>query len=221
MHRFPIKSRICAPKQVRTGVRVNMKKKGLGECMMDMKWDAVKNAVRERLLSSEWRDLEQIVKVGVAADIWRTWYIDLSDTLQDAIIPVTYPLLQALGVSLHDLEAAAKNYNEGYTLQSMGEILGFGRTTDIPMCVISNRDCRYGAAGVLNSKVQQQLGEIFPAGTYILPSSIHEVIAVPSENADPKDLACIVRDINRSQVPENERLSDHVFQLKDGQLCAA
>ena len=56
-------------------------------------WNDVKGRIHERLLSSEWHadQLCQLIKVNAAADIWRTWYVDLSDLLgSHSIVAVTY-----------------------------------------------------------------------------------------------------------------------------------
>ena len=46
---------------------------------------------------------------------------------------------------------------------------------------------------------------------YILPSSIHEVIAVPSSLGDPEELASMVQEVNMSVVDVSERLSNQVY----------
>ena len=46
---------------------------------------------------------------------------------------------------------------------------------------------------------------------YILPSSIHEVIAVSAETGRPEELAQMVSETNRHEVMPGERLSDRVY----------
>lgn len=70
--------------------------------------------------------------------------------------------------------------------------------------------------GILE-KVGQKLGENY----YILPSSIHEVIVVPESKSPVKqDLEEMVREINETQVEEEEVLSDRVyyFSRKENRL---
>ena len=63
--------------------------------------------------------------------------------------------------------------------------------------------------GILE-KVGQKLGENY----YMLPSSIHEVIVVPESNSPVKqDLEEMVREINETQVEEEEVLSDRVYNF--------
>ena len=46
---------------------------------------------------------------------------------------------------------------------------------------------------------------------FMLPSSIHEVIAVPAGDKDYRDLESMVKQINMMQVAKEEQLSDHVY----------
>ena len=58
---------------------------------------------------------------------------------------------------------------------------------------------------------------------YIIPSSIHETIAVRATGADPEALAEMVKEVNDSQVAKEERLSYHVYHFdgKSGVLSIA
>ena len=47
---------------------------------------------------------------------------------------------------------------------------------------------------------------------YILPSSIHEAIFIPaSENVDAEELKTMVREVNETQVPKEDFLSNEVY----------
>jgi len=82
--------------------------------------------------------------------------------------------------------------------------------TSCPMWVITNAHKTFGAATICYpdalDNIENKLGEF-----YILPSSVHECIAVPAEGADVEMLKAMVYDINRSQVSEDEWLSNHVY----------
>lgn len=83
--------------------------------------------------------------------------------------------------------------------------------TPYPMYVISNREHYYGAAEMLFSENLDKVSEIFHDDLYILPSSINEVIAVPSKDCNAEELADIVAGINMNQVALEERLSNQVY----------
>ena len=58
---------------------------------------------------------------------------------------------------------------------------------------------------------------------YILPSSIHEVLAVEADGLNPEELKAMVKMINDTEVPEDEVLSETVYRYRRGthQLEAA
>ena len=47
---------------------------------------------------------------------------------------------------------------------------------------------------------------------YVLPSSIHEVIAVPTEGYEPWSLTKMVGEINDKEVAEEEVLGDSIYR---------
>ena len=55
--------------------------------------------------------------------------------------------------------------------------------------------------------VANRVGE----NVYVLPSSIHEFLAVPESVCDPADLSEMVCSINRDTVNQEDRLSNQVF----------
>ncbi|MCI9356577.1 MAG: hypothetical protein HFH59_03345 [Lachnospiraceae bacterium] len=47
---------------------------------------------------------------------------------------------------------------------------------------------------------------------YIIPSSIHELLLYPDfGDVSPEELSGYVKEVNRSQVPPHDRLSDHIY----------
>ena len=56
-----------------------------------------------------------------------------------------------------------------------------------------------------------ELAEKFGSDLYILPSSVHEVIAVSADMGSPDDLAEMVYEINMEQVDIDDRLSNQVY----------
>lgn len=85
------------------------------------------------------------------------------------------------------------------------------RMADQAMWVISNTACINGAANMLYENVLHELAEKLGSNLYILPSSVHEVIAVPTELGDPGELAELVNQANMQCVSPTERLSNHVY----------
>lgn len=80
------------------------------------------------------------------------------------------------------------------------------------MYVLSNRIRSYGAAAILYHGRLEAIGMYLKSNYYILPSSIHEVIVIPEkETFRIQSLSAMVQEINRTQVQEEEVLSDHAY----------
>ena len=188
-----------------------------------MNWTTAKHLIHERLISSEQsQKYSLLVKVRVTADVYRTWYLEQPGHL----VAVTYPMLQQWTVqddiSIPDLEAAAAQNDGGnYIVRKMSDILGFADNSTNQMYVISKKDGMFGAVAMLDKAVQAQLQQIFAGNYFVLPSSVHEMLCISADTADLDDLAFMVRSINRDQVAEEDRLSNHVFTIDRGSLVVA
>jgi len=190
-------------------------------------FDDIRHLVRARLLSSEFHDLEKIVKEHIAADVWKTYYLALPAPDGCAPWDITYSLLEQWPyVTIDDLSAASSENEAGtQTMMKMSEVLQVCLVTpprdDSPaMYVVTTKGKYCGATAMLDKTIQQKLGEVFPDGCFILPSSIHECLAVSSD-MDVHALAHMVHEINRAEVAEIDRLSDHVFSLREGVISVA
>ena len=83
---------------------------------------------------------------------------------------------------------------------------------DKMMYVISNEQKVNGAASIIYSDALEKLSEKLGTDLYILPSSIHETIAISANFGTPEELAQMVREVNATQVSQEEQLSDHVYK---------
>lgn len=94
-----------------------------------------------------------------------------------------------------------------------------------PMYVMSNRNRWYGAAAMANRKAMRKAAEMFGKDFMILPSSVHELILVPSsgEDFEANRLACMVQDVNKTVLAEDEFLSRHVYRydFRTGNISVA
>jgi hypothetical protein len=79
------------------------------------------------------------------------------------------------------------------------------------MWVITNAQGINGACSMLYEDKLHALAQQLEDDLYILPSSIHEVIAVPTSLGEPNELAQMVTEINMDQVAIEERLSNQVY----------
>lgn len=85
-------------------------------------------------------------------------------------------------------------------------------TEQVPMYVLSNPKNYFGAAVLYYPGMLKQLGETLQSNLIILPSSIHEIIAIPADGREnPEEMNEMIRDINMHQVAAEEVLSDHMY----------
>ncbi len=82
---------------------------------------------------------------------------------------------------------------------------------DRMMYVISNDRGINGAISMLYEDKLHSLAMELENDLYILPSSVHEVIAVSVDMGEPYELAQMVLEINMAQVALEERLSNQVY----------
>lgn len=95
--------------------------------------------------------------------------------------------------------------------EEMLEALFEDRPADEQMFVISNESKVNGAASIFYEDVLTDLAAKMGTDLYVLPSSIHECIAVSCKLNTPDALAEMVSEINEGQVAKEEQLSDHVY----------
>ncbi|GFI45938.1 hypothetical protein IMSAGC019_01251 [Lachnospiraceae bacterium] len=86
-------------------------------------------------------------------------------------------------------------------------------TEDVfPMYVASNYDRLNGASVFLYPNLLRDFAECIGSDFYILPSSVHELIFLPdTDGMDVGYMKMMVRQINGSEVAEDEVLSDNVY----------
>ena len=104
---------------------------------------------------------------------------------------------------------------EMFEAQGMPEELSnmmMGQIPDeLPMWVITNNVGNNGAVSMLYENELHELAENMESDLYILPSSVHEVIAVSTNMGNPEELAQMVAEINMQEVSLSERLSNQVY----------
>jgi hypothetical protein len=80
------------------------------------------------------------------------------------------------------------------------------------MYVLTNKKGINGASCLLYPNILSDLADKLNSDLYILPSSIHEIILVEKDNSFQKeDLIRMVEDINLTQVPIEDVLSNNVY----------
>ena len=155
---------------------------------------------------------------------------------------VSNSLLKMYGVSADELhEAAFETMKESEPVDIVGmtrKIMGLAsmmgmdemeleeivsRLEDEQMILISNTSNICGASQILYKENLQKIADIFKEDFYILPSSIHECLAVRTSDSDIEMLKAMVTEVNSTQVLPEEVLSDNVYfySTETGELAIA
>lgn len=158
------------------------------------------------------------------------WVIKVEDTgIQSAVIHD--PLAERLGFNEEQMfKLAAENTRRLFppTVKSMNDVIRdifmkdgmppeiadmmLGEmSADQSMWVITNDRCINGAISMLYEDKLYTLAKDLDTDLYIMPSSIHEVIAVSASMGDPNELAQMVAEVNMDHVSLDERLSNQVY----------
>lgn len=134
------------------------------------------------------------------------WKQDKKDVLRAAlrntfqkdniVIPITDLLSSAFGKEIHIEEGSEKD-----------------------MIVLTSRNLEYGAAMLLNTPELKKLADRFNSDLYLLPSSVHEILAVRTDqNRDISLLMDMVQDANQTVVRDEDYLSDCIYYF-DRKKC--
>ena len=141
-------------------------------------------------------------------------------------IVADWQLLHRFSVSAEELDGVAeRNTKEkGFCVQPMAEVLdeaaGIERQeknnhNPWMLWVLSRNDKLYGASVLLYDSYFESLAQELDSDLYILPSSIHEVIALPviqESEGSVERLRQMVREINVLEVPKEEVLGENIYR---------
>lgn len=100
----------------------------------------------------------------------------------------------------------ARGYTEDYA-----EFFVEQHSTKEKMWVISNETKINGAGSMLYDDVLQTVAKELNSNLYVIPSSVHEIIAIPVGFVQPHELANLVNEVNMNDVSLEERLSNQVY----------
>ena len=148
------------------------------------------------------------------ADLISYANIELGQTVDGGThaVKVTQNLLDAWGATAEEVYKAAKANvlaETGYFNIYMHPVM---------MNVLSTEDHTLGAVAMLN----KELIAAFGRDSYIIPSSIHELLLVPSNsNLNIWDLADTVISVNKTILNPKEFLSNNIYHFVDGEFVEA
>lgn len=194
--------------------------------------DFILSNVKPRLYGSNNKnDMDELDRVYTECLDWLIgYYVEIPQMSgEDGVssIAVTNPMLNnnLTQDSIHT--AALANISKEYNIRKMSDVISefwglpdFEQNIDVPdFLIVSNEKSVYGAAAILLQEVQNELTERLGDEFIVLPSSIHEILAVPSGLADDvTELSKMVTEINAGVVQAQDKLTDSVYLFRDGEL---
>lgn len=145
--------------------------------------------------------------VAVTPDVMKSWGVSMEQLHQDALAADMdrKPILSDMYSVMQEMIAGMKATN--LLMESNRDDLMMDET----MFCLTNQD-KINAAGLLmQDDLMAQISDLLGGSYYILPSSIHELLIVPDRGElGINELSELVREVNRTQVSPQDRLSDEV-----------
>lgn len=83
---------------------------------------------------------------------------------------------------------------------------------DPKLYVLTNQSCLFGAAALYYPGVLFECANQLESDFYILPSSVHEVLFLKTEDGEVERLRKMVEEVNKERILEEDVLSDHVYR---------
>lgn len=148
---------------------------------------------------------------------------------EDSFIMLTNQTIGHYGITPEELgrHATENTRRHGFHAESMSSVVAnlTGQKGDLPdtsqdmpeSYIITSRHGFGAAVLAVGEEFLEKLAEELDGDLFLLPSSIHEVIAVPAEGNDLDAFRDIVRDVNRTAVSAEDFLSDAVYCYSRGQ----
>jgi hypothetical protein len=96
--------------------------------------------------------------------------------------------------------------------ETLSEQMDADETDLFPMYALSNLHHTYGASVILYPGLLSSLADTFEKDLLIIPSSVHEVLLLPSDEfPDAEYYSEMIHEVNETQLADEEVLSDHAY----------
>ena len=183
-------------------------------------------------------DLLKTVPHKKFLDLAVVYYISIKeDIFESASILINNAHLELWGKTMEDIDRLAKENSPRILkpelksmAQTLMEIIRHEKKkpedidedvlSDCGMYVLSNEKKQFGASAILYDNVIKDFSESLNSDLYILPSSVHEVIMIPSILVDSVDkLNEMICEVNATQVPLIDILSNHSYYYSREKEC--
>jgi hypothetical protein len=190
-------------------------------------WECARDKVLFRLVNSDTNkkflqsvpsvetcDLSQVVYMVLNAGNAYSRTLTVNKRLMDLWGVDTAELLQQARENT-PMRLPARFMNAGLSVSgNILDVMDTAHTAGACMYVLTNTEKVYGAACIFYDGLLEDVAEKLGCGFYILPSSIHQVIIIPSCVCEPEysmQLKRMVTAINLKEAPKQDILSDSIY----------
>lgn len=150
------------------------------------------------------RDKDGMMSVKVTNQLLESWGITKAKVIEDAM----------------QNTKASGNFKVRSMRDTFMEIMGEAADLMLPpedddmpqMLTITNGNKMFGALGAIICA--KELTERMKNGYFIIPSSVHECIAVPRNGMDAETLAGMIKEVNETQVSPEDILGWHAYEFE-------
>ncbi len=155
-------------------------------------------------------DREGIGTIRITNEHMNLWKKELKD-IHELAAENTKKLFPAVIHSMEEMIFGMLS-EEGGLNTADSQLIDRNRLKQSNMYILTNEKGINGASCILYPEVLERFAQRFRSDFYIFPSSIHEVILVPSVDfTNQENYAAMVQEINATQVAPEEILSDHIY----------
>lgn len=134
--------------------------------------------------------------------------LDTWNITKDELLRIALETNQHVALSMRDVmkDVLIEDGTPDYMIEAMLDAF-----QDATQIVLKNASTLFGASAIYKTELLKGVADKYESDLYIIPSSIHEVIVIPTEGITTADMDKMIRDINQSEVAPEEVLSDHVY----------
>ncbi len=151
---------------------------------------------------------EKTFSMPVTKQLMEKWKVTLKQLHEDALLSEREKQVFLFG--LDDYIGSLMTGNGIIRNLLDGETEWHPETAGMPTLCLTNSSGTNGASMILQKDIMKRIGEILGSDFYVLPSSIHETLLVPSGGMEVSELSQLVKDVNETQVELCDWLSDKV-----------
>ena len=138
--------------------------------------------------------------ICITNDIMKQWGVDLETLLSDAITNTE----KILPFELIDMNSFFEDHCCNYEYDA----------SSLCMYILTNKEKRHGAVSILYPGLLEKIARDMDSDLLLIPSSIHEFLILPFHSIDAiEEYNSFINEVNSTEVPDDEILSDHVYQF--------